>query len=40
MVGRVGFEPTTIGLKEQPRHSGSYRNQSLAVFVQLGCASK
>ena len=33
MVGRVGIEPTTNGLKEAPPKFYNVINQSLAVFV-------
>ena len=35
MVGREGFEPSTIGLKARCLIYHVFINQSLAVFVQL-----
>ena len=40
MVGRVGFEPTTIGLKDSHLIYQVFINQSLTVFVHLHCARK
>jgi hypothetical protein len=40
MVGRVGFEPTTIGLKDSRLIYQVFINQSLTVFVHLHCARK
>ena len=40
MVGRVGFEPTTIGLKDSCLIYQAFINQSLTVSVHLQCASK
>ena len=40
MVGLVGFEPTTIGLKDSCLICQVFINQSLAVFVFLQCARK
>jgi len=40
MVGRVGFEPTTIGLKDSYLIYQVFINQSLTVFVHLHCARK
>ena len=38
MVGRVGFEPTTIGLKDSCLIYQVFINQPLTVLVQLNCA--
>ena len=40
MVGREGFEPSTIGLKDSHLIYQVFINQSLTVFVQLHCARK
>ena len=40
MVGRVGFEPTTIGLKGSCLIYQVFINQPLTVFVHLHCARK
>ena len=40
MVGRVGFEPTTIGLKDSHLIYQVFINQSLTVLVHLHCAHK
>ena len=40
MVGRVGFEPTTIGLKDSCLIYQVFINQSLTVFVRFHCARK
>ena len=40
MVGREGFEPSTIGLKDPCLIYQVFINQSLTVFVQLHCAYK
>ena len=39
-VGREGFEPSTIGLKDSCLIYRVFINQSLTVFVHLGCARK
>jgi hypothetical protein len=40
MVGREGFEPSTIGLKDSRLIYQVFINQSLTVFVHLHCARK
>ena len=40
MVGREGFEPTTIGLIDSCLIYQVFINQSLTVFVDLLCARK
>ena len=40
MVGRVGIEPTTVGLKVQYLDFYVFINPSLTVFVQSLCARK
>jgi hypothetical protein len=40
MVGRVGFEPTTNGLKGSCLIYQVFINQSLTVFVFFNCARK
>ena len=40
MVGREGFEPTTIGLKDSRLIYQVFINQSLTVFVFIDCARK
>jgi len=40
MVGRVGFEPTTNGLKDSCLIYQVFINQSLTVFVHLYCVRK
>jgi len=39
-VGRVGFDLTTIGLKNSCLIHQVFINQSLTVFVHLDCARK
>ena len=38
MVGREGFEPSTIGLKDSYLIYQVFINQSLTVFVHLHCS--
>jgi len=40
IVGREGFEPSTIGLKDSRLIYQVIINQSLTVFVHLNCARK
>jgi hypothetical protein len=40
MVGRVGFEPTTNGLKDSCLIYQVFINQLLTVFAHLHCARK